>query len=202
MGFDIVHRVTFMKYWAPAAAALVGASFASGQVGGGESMPRAFRATLSPSGRRCEFLRPVARFLGEHDPLVRATANRAVVAFATTLETAVRLQRIRTTRVSVLSAVALTDEEYACLRATSRDCRGSEVLFFSAGNLLDWTGYHLSLAAFAEADMPDARFVLAGDGPARKPPRGACIQARCGRQGGVPWCNTSIRSVGMVAAHR
>ncbi len=172
VGFDIAHHVTFVKYWAPAAAAFVGAPFVWGPVGGGESMPSALLNTLSSSGRRYETLRSAARWVWEHDPVVRATARRALIAFATTPQSEERMQRIGARRVEVLSEVALTDLERSRLGAVSplhaRSDRRSALLFFSAGRLLDWKGYHLSLAAFAMAARTDARYVIAGDGPSRK----------------------------------
>jgi glycosyltransferase involved in cell wall biosynthesis len=168
VGFDVAHHATFVKFWAPAAAAFVGVPFVWGPVGGGESMPGPFLRTLSPAGRRYEALRSTARWMGERDPWVRATARRAAVAFATTPESALSLRRVGARRVSLLSAVALTNEERAYLASPSPSNRGSEMLFFSAGNLLDLKGYHLSLEAFAAADLPVARYVIAGDGPARR----------------------------------
>jgi glycosyltransferase involved in cell wall biosynthesis len=167
VGFDVAHHVTFVKYWAPAAAAFVGVPFVWGPVGGGESMPGPFLAELSPAGRRYEALRSAARWLGEHDPLVRATTRRAALAFATTPESAERMRRVGARRVELLSQVALTNDERSCLAPLARS-KGPEVLFFSVGRLLDWKGYHLGLEAFAAANLPDARYVVAGDGPARQ----------------------------------
>jgi glycosyltransferase involved in cell wall biosynthesis len=166
VGFDVAHHVTFVKYWAPAAAAFVGVPFVWGPVGGGESMPRQFLTALTPAGRRYEALRSVARWMGERDLWVRATTRRAALAFATTPESAERMRRVGARRVEMLSAVALTNDERSCLATLARS-KGPEVLFFSAGRLIDWKGYHLSLEAFAAADLPDARYVVAGDGPAR-----------------------------------
>jgi glycosyltransferase involved in cell wall biosynthesis len=104
--------------------------------------------------------------MGERDLWVRATTRRAALAFATTPESAERMRRVGARRVEMLSAVALTNDERSCLATLARS-KGPEVLFFSAGRLIDWKGYHLSLEAFAAADLPDARYVVAGDGPAR-----------------------------------
>src|SRR5690606_4531990 len=72
--FDLTHHVTFGKYWAPSLLALLDARFVWGPVGGGESAPRPVWDDLGPSGRRYERLRAAARWLGERDPLVVATA--------------------------------------------------------------------------------------------------------------------------------
>lgn len=130
-------------------------------------MPRAYFATLGPAGRRYEWMRAAARWLGECDPLVRATGRRASVAFATTPETAERMARLTLAPVEVLSEVALTEEERDRLGTRRMAPASSEVVFFSAGRLLGWKGYQLSLRAFARAGLPNARYVIAGDGPMR-----------------------------------
>ncbi len=45
--FDLVHHVSFARYWSPSAGAAVDAPFLWGPVGGGESAPRAFYPTFS-----------------------------------------------------------------------------------------------------------------------------------------------------------
>ena len=37
--------------------------------------------------------------------------------------------------------------------------------FISMARLLYWKGFHLGLAAFAQAKLPGARYVVVGDGP-------------------------------------
>src|ERR1019366_2509218 len=61
--FDIVHHVTFVKYWMPSFLSLLSASFVWGPVGGGESTSPGFLSSMSFRGRVYERLRDVARTL-------------------------------------------------------------------------------------------------------------------------------------------
>lgn len=168
VGLDVSHHVTFVRYWTPAAAAFVGTPFVWGPVGGGESMPEAFFRELGPAERRYELLRAVMRWLGERDPLVRATCRRVDVGFATTKESLVRIERLTRAAVEELSEVAIPEDDLVLLGSRARVRDGADILFFSAGRLIGWKGYHLSLRAFAEAGLTNARYVMAGDGPMRE----------------------------------
>jgi glycosyltransferase involved in cell wall biosynthesis len=169
VGFDVAHHVTFVKYWAPAAAGFVGIPFIWGPVGGGESMPRAFLRGLSLQSKTYEWVRSVARWIGEHDPWVRATARRAKVAIATTPETADRLRRRVRCPVIEMPEVALRPAEFQRSQtATVGTPHIQDLIFVSAGRLLGWKGYHLAIQAFARAALPDARYVILGSGPEKR----------------------------------
>jgi glycosyltransferase involved in cell wall biosynthesis len=168
VGFDLAHHATLVKYWAPAAAAFVGVPFVWGPVGGGESMPAAFFSGLSRQSLVFELGRLAARWLGERDPLVRATGRRAAIAIATTPETAARLDSLVRCPIVQMPEVALTTPEIEALAALERDSARREVVYVSVGRLEDLKGYHLSLRAFAKAAVPGSRYVLIGDGSARQ----------------------------------
>lgn len=168
VGFDVVHHVTFVKYWAPSALAfLKGVPFVWGPVGGGESAPLPFWPTLGFRGILYEAARTLARALGELDPLVRLTARRAALALATTPETANRLRKLGAKRVEVLSQVALSEEEIDCLGKLPPP-EPKPVRFLSVGRLLAWKGFHLGLMAFAQSGLEEAEYWIVGDGPERK----------------------------------
>ncbi|GAA6750470.1 hypothetical protein Thermus77412_10860 [Thermus antranikianii] len=168
VGFDVVHHVTFVKYWAPSALAfLKGVPFVWGPVGGGESAPLPFWPTLGFRGVLYEAARTLARALGELDPLVRLTARRAALALATTPETANRLRKLGAKRVEVLSQVALSEEEIDCLGKLPPP-EPKPVRFLSVGRLLAWKGFHLGLMAFAQSGLEEAEYWIVGDGPERK----------------------------------
>ncbi len=167
VGFDLVHHVTFVKYWMPSFLALLPVPFVWGPVGGGESVPLAFWPSFGPRGILYEALRTLARWLGEHDPFVRLTARRAVLALATTEETAVRLRRLGAKTVEVLSQAALPAKELEALSRLSPP-PPRPVRFLSVGRLLHLKGFHLGLAAFARSGLRDAEYWLVGDGPERR----------------------------------
>lgn len=166
VGFDLAHHVTFVKYWSPSLLALLPVPFVWGPVGGGESAPRVFWRDFNLRAKLYELFRDLARWLGEHDPLIRLSARRSAVALATTEETAERLRKIGARTVRVFSEVGLSKEEIEELgRIKIR--QGDPVRFISIGRLLHWKGFHLGLRAFAEARIPEAEYWVIGDGPER-----------------------------------
>jgi len=167
--FDLIHHVTFVRYWTPTFLALLPIPFIWGPVGGGESSPRAFLSTFSLRGRIYERVRDLGRWLGEHDPFVRQTARKAVLGLATTEETAKRMRALGCPTVEVLPAVALAEEEIEELgKLPLRTAPPFRVL--SLGRLLHLKGFHLGLEAFAELQraVPESEYWLTGDGPERK----------------------------------
>jgi glycosyltransferase involved in cell wall biosynthesis len=164
---DIVHHVTFVKFWAPSFLAALPRPFLWGPVGGGEAAPAPFLQSFSARGRLYERLRDIGRWVGEHDPFVRLTARRAAMTLASTEETAARIRRInRGGPVEVCPAIGVTEAELAMHRPRS-EAAGPRVRFVSIGRLLHWKGFHLALEAFARAGIPGAEYRLIGDGPER-----------------------------------
>ena len=167
IGFDLIHHLTFGKYWAPSLLALLPVPFVWGPLGGAESTPRAFRGQFSLRGRIYEGLRDVGRWLGEHDRFVRLTARRSVLALAKTETTAARLRALGARDVRVLSEMGLPIAELNGMAGPSV-ASGHQVRFISVGNLLHLKGVHLGLRAFARSGLVDAEYWIVGDGPERR----------------------------------
>jgi glycosyltransferase involved in cell wall biosynthesis len=167
IGFDLVHHVTIAKYWTPSLLALLPVPFIWGPVGGGESAPRAFWTGWSFRGKAFETLRNVARWVGEHDPLVRLTSSRSALVLAKTEETAARLARLRAGNVHLLPGESLPEPEADRLAQYPAPPAG-RLRFISIGTLLHLKGFDLGLRAFAQAQLRDAEFWIIGDGPERE----------------------------------
>ena len=163
--FDIVHHVTFVRYWTPSCLAFVRAPFVWGPVGGGEDVPAGLFEHMPPRARRFERARDLARWLGERDPLVRFTARRCAIALAATEQTARRLRRIGACKVEVVSQVGLSNEDVARLRGPTKAAAGFHLV--TLGNLIYWKGHELALRAFARAGVEGATYTIIGDGPER-----------------------------------
>ena len=165
--FDLTHHVTFVKYWVPSLLSLFPVPFLWGPVGGGDSAPRSFLLDSGWRGTLYETLRSLARWLGEKDPLVLATARRSVLAVAATEETARRLRVIGARNVEVSSQAGLNVAERSLLDSLDLPNAGEPLRLVSLGNLLHLKGYHLALRAFAAAQLPSSEYWLVGDGPYR-----------------------------------
>ena len=167
VGIDLIHHVTYSKYWAPSFVSLLPVPFVWGPVGGGEMMPRGFVRRYSFSGRLYERLRDWARRIGEHDPFVKLTARRSAVALATTAESAMRMRALGARSVEVYPAIGLTQEDLDVFDSVKSSER-NVVRFLSIGRLLHWKGFDLGIKAFAVANLADAEFCIIGEGPERK----------------------------------
>jgi glycosyltransferase involved in cell wall biosynthesis len=166
VGFDLMHHVTFGKYWVPSYLAFLPIKSILGPLGGGESIPPAFESTISRAGSRFELARNAARRLAQLDPMTHASMRRANVVLATTEETKSRIERLGAQRVMVETQLGLDDAQldfFASLPIrTQRPFR-----LISIGRLLHWKGFHLGLQAFAriQRHCPDSEYWLVSDGP-------------------------------------
>ncbi|MCX7593400.1 MAG: glycosyltransferase family 4 protein [Fischerella sp.] len=166
VNFDLVHHVTYVKYWSPSFLSLLPVPFIWGPVGGGESAPKAFWGNFSLRGKVYEILRDLARTLGEQDPFLRLTAKRSILAWGTTEDTAMRLRQLGAKNIQVCNQIALSAAELTHLAQLLPSCSNSTIRFISIGRLLHWKGFDLGLRAFAQANLPDrAEYWIVGDGP-------------------------------------
>lgn len=166
--FDVCHHVTYVKYSSPSFISLLPIPFIWGPVGGGELTPKTFAQNFSLRGRIYEWMRNTARWVGEHDPFVRLTARRSIVAWGTTQDTAKRLGYMGASNVSILSESGLSATEIQQL-AQCFHPHTSTIRFISMARLLHWKGIHLGLQAFAQANLPDdTEYWIVGDGPEKK----------------------------------
>lgn len=166
VNIDIIHHVTFVKYWMPSFTSLLPRPFIWGPVGGGESAPAAFARDFSWRGKLYEAARSLARVAGEHDPFVRLTARRSAMALATTPETAARLRALGARNVQVYSESGVSDRELEDLDRHAR-VGIQPARFISMGRLLHWKGFHLGIRAFAQLDSSTIEYWIVGDGPER-----------------------------------
>ncbi|MBP9900390.1 MAG: glycosyltransferase [Verrucomicrobia subdivision 3 bacterium] len=166
IGFDLLHHVTFGKYWVPCYLAFLPIKTILGPLGGGESTPPALTGAIRWPGRIFEFARNLARGLADLDLPARAIMRRASVVFATTEETKKRVERMGAARATVEAQVGMDDEQ---IEYFGRFPVRTETPFrlISIGRLLHWKGFHLGLQAFARFQQlcPDSEYWIVSDGP-------------------------------------
>jgi glycosyltransferase involved in cell wall biosynthesis len=168
--FDVIHHATFGRYWSPSLFVLLDAPFVWGPVGGGETVPRAFRGCLGIQGRIVERFKDFAFALSRHDPLLRKTVSRADVILANTQRTAQELDSIVSRPVDFMDAAVIDRDVIRIIDGIAErelDEQPPKVCFASLTRLLPWKGVHLGLHAFKRLNNPDARYWIVGDGPAR-----------------------------------
>jgi len=164
IGFDVSHHITFVRYSSPSFLSLLPIPFIWGPVGGGESAPMPFWRDFSWKNKLYETLRWAWRAIGEVDPFTRLTAQRSALIYATTSDTAHRIHRLGAAQVKQLSESGISDIEIDRLSQYLHPSN-TPVRFINIARLLHWKGIYLGLRAFAQANLPDAEYWVAGEGP-------------------------------------
>jgi len=164
IGFDLIHHVTFVRYSSPSFLSLLPVPFVWGPVGGGESAPFSFWRDFSWKNKLYEILRWGWRSIGELDPFTRLTAKRSTIIYATTDDTAHRIQSLGASQVRRLSESGISEVELHRL-SQSPSPTIEPAKFINIARLLHWKGIHLGLRAFAKANLPNAEYWVIGEGP-------------------------------------
>lgn len=167
VNLDVVRHVTYVKFWSPSLVSLLPVPFIWGPIGGGESAPKPFWRDFSWKGKLYEFARDVAQRMGELDPFTRLTARRSVFTPVTTEDTAKRVRPMGAKNVEIYSEAGLSKDVIDGLGQYPMS-EDDPIRFISMGRLLHWKGYHLSVRAFARANLPNAEYWVLGDGPERE----------------------------------
>lgn len=163
--FDILHHMIGGMDWMPAGLALCPGTLVWGPVGSENTHP-VIRRHLPLKARLKDSLRLAVRWwMRTMDPFVRFTGWRAKIILTHTLETmptryASKMKAFSQTGIENLPTLAFPKGNFA---------RSSTLQLIFAGELKDWKGASLALAAslkFFEIER-NARLIIIGDGPLR-----------------------------------
>jgi glycosyltransferase involved in cell wall biosynthesis len=168
--FDLIHHITFGRYWVPMFLAFIPTRIMMGPLGGGETTPPALRPLYSPSGKWLEFVRDVGRWAAGINPFMRACLRRASLVLATTPESAARLKRLGCREVGVCTHFfpqwgTPYDQFQRFGQIPIRNGKPFRVI--TIARLAHWKGLHLSLPAFAQfsRQYPESEYWIINDGP-------------------------------------
>lgn len=149
---DVVHHVTFGKYWIPSLLVKLDKPFVFGPVGGGDSTPKQLRDGYNFKGKLSEWMRDVIRFsLRLPTPIRRYYRNMGWV-IAATEQTAVALKELGVERISTQVQSGMHQEEldyYAGIKRIS-SAESSPVRLVTACRLIHWKAVDLAIEAVAE----------------------------------------------------
>ena len=182
IGFDLAHHITYVRYSTPSFLSLLPVPFIWGPVGGGEYAPQAFWSDFSFRGKIYEILRSSAHKIGAVDPFARITAQRSKLVRVTTEDTAEQVKNMGANNVEVFSESGLSQAEITTL-GKYEIATDSPVRFISMARLLHWKGLHLSIRAFAEANLDaDVEYWILGEGPEKENLEALTRQLKVDRQ--------------------
>jgi glycosyltransferase involved in cell wall biosynthesis len=191
VGFDLIHHLTFAKYWAPSFLVLLPVPLLWGPLGGGDASPRAFWCAFSFRGILYEMMRNIARGLGELDPFVRLTARRSALVLVNTQGDRNRVLSLGAKNVRLFSHRGM---EIGPGGLTPKSFARNRFRIASLGRFLQWKGYDLGLRAFAllQRQFPASEYWLIGDGPERK--RLERLSVKLGVSDRVKFCGSMPRA--------
>jgi glycosyltransferase involved in cell wall biosynthesis len=167
--FDLVHHVTYGRYWSPSGLRELNLPFIWGPVGAAETPPRAFVAELPLRYRLSEAARDGARHFCERGAALRDTAAAATIAIGVTRETCAALKNLGARRVEQLPQMALTEKDLAQFAALPAPPPGP-LRAICVGRHVHWKGFYLAIRAFARfaKNSPAAELWIVNDGPFRR----------------------------------
>ena len=167
--FDLVHHVTFGRYWSPSGLRDLNLPFIWGPVGAAETPPREFVSELPLKYRLSEAARDGARNFFEKTSALRDTARAATIAIGVTPESCAALKRLGANRVEQMPQIALTDADLAQFAALP-DPPPGPLRAICVGRHVHWKGFYLAIRAFAQfaKKNSDAELWIVNDGPFRR----------------------------------
>ncbi len=167
--FDLVHHVTYGRYWSPSGLRELNLPFIWGPVGAAETPPPEFVRELPLRSRFEEAARDGARSFCEHSPALRATAAAATIAIGVTRETCAALKKLGARRIEQLPQMALNERDLAQFAALPSPPPGP-LRAICIGRHVHWKGFYLAIRAFAQFARENsvAELWIVNDGPFRR----------------------------------
>jgi glycosyltransferase involved in cell wall biosynthesis len=167
-GIDIIHHLTFGKYWIPSRLAGLGRPFVFGPVGGGEFSPPGVVSGSSLQGCLAEWFKKLACSFVAIFPLTRRLLHEAAWTFAATSQTATALRNAGVTRLNVLPQSGIRPEDFVgmdvSMEPNHSPHRGLRLV--TASRLIHWKAIDLAIESLARLPRElDVRLIILQTGP-------------------------------------
>jgi len=168
VNFDLVQHITFGSWRQPSFLYRVGAPFAFGPVGGGETAPHALAKGFPIADRLLWALRRGVNRVAVWNPSLRRCLEHTVLVIGRTPETATWIARAGGDPIQSLEIGIDTPAIDPRPHCAGDEKRALRCLF--AGRLVGWKGAHLAIEALAAAcaQGADATLTIVGRGPMRR----------------------------------
>jgi glycosyltransferase involved in cell wall biosynthesis len=170
IGFDLAHHATFANYWMPSfIGAYLPVPFVWGPLGGGQRTPRSFLRDYPLAGRISDAQRAASQWIGRtllfsH----RRCLRRARAILTCNCETRAKIPARYDAKVGFFPVNGIGAGDLAV--AEPADAGSRPFTVFSTGRLIHWKNFPAAIRAFEifSGRAPEARFVIAGEGPERR----------------------------------
>jgi glycosyltransferase involved in cell wall biosynthesis len=164
--FDIIHHLTFGKYWIPSRLAGLPRPFVFGPVGGGERTPDGLAERISSRGHLAEIAKRLAIRTVACLPGTKHLFRSAAWTFAATSQTEEAIQRIGVTRMSVLPQSGIRRSDLPQFEPNNPKSGTDELVVVTAARLIHWKAVDLAIEAVAAASKTiPVRLIVLQTGP-------------------------------------
>lgn len=158
--FDVVHHVTYGRFWTPSSLYKTNVPFIFGVVGGGETTPSSMFPFFRKKGYMAEAIRNTVVHACSSLPVARKTVSAASIAYVTTQQTAEKLKSMGARDVRVAHQVEITPQKLAYFKGIAQSVNPDpqQLVFISVARPLPWKGIQIGLQAFAEAHLEGSEY--------------------------------------------
>jgi glycosyltransferase involved in cell wall biosynthesis len=165
--YDVIHHITFGKYWIPSSLAKLGIPFIFGPVGGGETTPPSLIKSRSWRARISEFCKSVFVKTITSQPGIRRLYQNASWTFAATQQTMSALEKLGVKSISLLPQSGIHRDDFvAQIQAIKRTEEKNPITLITASRLIHWKAIDLAIEATAlAAESIDVHLMILQDGP-------------------------------------
>ncbi len=171
---QLIHHLTFGNIWMPMFMGLLNIPLVIGPLGGGETIPTAFRRDFSTSGRIKEYLRDLITLTLPYNPFLLYNCHQAKAIILKTTASADRVPNRYRNKCSLMTDVGINSDSIGLRMA---DANNQYLL--NVGRFESWRGQALLLHSFALALEKNRklRLIMIGDGPDANILKSICKQA-------------------------
>ena len=172
---DVVHHITFGKYWVPSFLSFGGLPTVFGPVGGGEDTPEVFRDEQGKRGKWEERGRKWLRLFMTWNPVSYLALRMNCVNIAATPQTETRMSKLGLADLRVLPQSAISVQQLKRLNVIAGQYNGQlghdQFVLTCVSRLISWKAIHLAIEAFVRIlpDLPEGSYLnIVGQGPEKK----------------------------------
>lgn len=165
--FDIVHHLTFGNLWLPTFMPFLKIPFIWGPIGGGDSVPFAFRSKYSIKSKLQELFRDMIIKSLKFNFLFNYICRHSAKILTRTEETTRKIPKIYRHKITKMIETGIQAEDLYLNKRTSNN---EIIQVISIGRLIHWKGFDMGLSAFAKANRTKKNMIMTiiGDGPDKR----------------------------------
>jgi glycosyltransferase involved in cell wall biosynthesis len=165
--FDLVHHVTFSRYWIGSSVHKLPIPLIWGPVGSAGQTPEGLRKGMTFSERLPNFARELASQVFSKDPMLKKTLEKASISFAMNKETEEKLKQRKVKNVRYLPQICFSSDRIEEFENLKNPPKNPPINLLSVGRLVYWKGFQLGIYAAKELETRGIHFEyrIVGWGP-------------------------------------